>query len=136
VATTAGSPAGLALCADVDDVYTAVTKLGAGRGGLGFGIDGAVIKGRLVRRPVGRGLRDAGAALGHRVQVPGRYPYDPARGIEVQVGRTGVITPVAVLEPVLVGGVTIVSATLHNFGDLVVRDVRVGDTCSSAGPAR
>ena len=48
--------------------------------------------------------------------------------IEVQVGRTGVITPVAVLEPVQISGVTVTSATLHNFDDLTRRNVRAGDT--------
>ncbi|MFI5937259.1 NAD-dependent DNA ligase LigA [Actinoplanes sp. NPDC051494] len=128
VATTAGSPAGMPGCATVDDLLAAIAALGALRGTLGFDIDGAVIKADdpADRDAAGSSSRAPRWAIAHK------FPADTRTGrllaIEVQVGRTGVITPVAVLEPVQVGGVVVTSATLHNFDDLVRRDVRVGDT--------
>ncbi|MEV4640583.1 NAD-dependent DNA ligase LigA [Actinoplanes sp. NPDC049548] len=128
VATTAGSPAGMARCATIDDVLAAIEALGAARGTLGFDIDGAVVK---ADDPADRD-RAGFSSRAPRWAIAHKFPADTRTGklvgIEVQVGRTGLITPVAVLEPVQVGGVVVTSATLHNFDDLVRRDVRVGDT--------
>jgi DNA ligase (NAD+) len=128
VATTAGSMAGMPLCTTVDEVVAAVDRLHNRRAELGFGVDGAVIK---ADQPADR--EQAGfSSRAPRWGVAYKFPADTRTTrllrIEVQVGRTGVITPVAVLEPVVVGGVTVTSATLHNFDDLVRRNVRAGDT--------
>jgi DNA ligase (NAD+) len=128
VATTAGSPAGMPRCATVDELSAAIAGMGAARGTLGFDIDGAVVK---ADDPGDRD-RAGSSSRAPRWAIAYKFPADTRTSrlasIEVQVGRTGVITPVAVLEPVQVGGVVVTSATLHNFGDLVRRDVRVGDT--------
>jgi DNA ligase (NAD+) len=128
VATTAGSAAGMPVCATVDEVVEAVEALHAHRATLGFGVDGAVIK---ADQPKDRNLAGS-SSRAPRWGVAFKFPADTRTTkllrIEVQVGRTGVITPVAVLEPVQVSGVIVTSATLHNFDDLVRRNVRVGDT--------
>ncbi|MER7007133.1 NAD-dependent DNA ligase LigA [Dactylosporangium sp. NPDC000555] len=124
VSCTAGMP----VCASVDDVLAAVHALNAGRGALGYGIDGAVIK---ADQPADRELAGS-SSRAPRWGIAYKFPADTRttrlKAIEVQVGRTGVITPVAVLEPVQISGVIVTSATLHNFGDLVRRNVRPGDT--------
>ncbi|HWM07017.1 MAG TPA: NAD-dependent DNA ligase LigA [Actinophytocola sp.] len=128
VATTVGSPAGMATCATMDEVVAAVARLAEIRGTLGFGVDGAVIK---ADQPADRD-KVGSSSRAPRWGISYKFPVDTRTttllGIDVQVGRTGVITPVAVLEPVVISGVTVVSATLHNFGDLLRRNVRVGDT--------
>lgn len=128
VATTAGSPAGMPVCATIDEVMAAVTALTAKRGTLGFGVDGAVIK---ADQPQDRELAGS-SSRAPRWGIAYKFPADTRTtkllNIEVQVGRTGIITPVAVLEPVQISGVIVTSATLHNFDDLVRRNVRVGDT--------
>ena len=115
-------------CATVDDLLAAIESLDKARGTLGFAIDGAVIKADdpADRDAAGSSSRAPRWAIAHKFPADTRTSRLAA--IEVQVGRTGVITPVAVLEPVQVGGVVVTSATLHNFDDLVRRDVRVGDT--------
>jgi DNA ligase (NAD+) len=128
VATTGQSSAGLHVCADLDAVFAAITRLATLRGELGFGIDGAVIKADLADDRAAAGSSSRAPRWGIAYKFPADTRTTVLRAIEVQVGRTGVITPVAVLAPVQVGGVTVTSATLHNFADLVVRDVRVGDT--------
>ncbi len=128
VTTTAQSSAGLRICADIDEVFAVVADLGATRGELGFGIDGAVIKADLATDRAAAGSGTRAPRWGIAYKFPADTRATKLLAIEVQVGRTGVITPVAVLAPVQVGGVTVTSATLHNFTDLVHRDVRVGDT--------
>ncbi|MGI5212841.1 NAD-dependent DNA ligase LigA [Plantactinospora sp. CA-290183] len=128
IATTAGSAAGMPLCTTIDEVLAAVAALDARRGELGFGVDGAVIK---ADQQADRDLAGS-SSRAPRWGVAYKFPADTRTTtllrIEVQVGRTGLITPVAVLEPVQVGGVTVTSATLHNFDDLLRRNVRAGDT--------
>jgi DNA ligase (NAD+) len=128
VATTAGSAAGMPVCRSIDEVLAAVQALNGGRGTLGFGVDGAVIK---ADQPKDRSLAGS-SSRAPRWGIAYKFPADTRTTtllrIEVQVGRTGVITPVAVLEPVQVSGVMVASATLHNFDDLVRRNVRAGDT--------
>jgi DNA ligase (NAD+) len=124
VATTAGMP----VCATVDEVLGAIEALIARRGTLGFGVDGAVIK---ADQPQDRELAGS-SSRAPRWGIAYKFPADTRTtkllNIEVQVGRTGIITPVAVLEPVQISGVIVTSATLHNFDDLTRRNVRVGDT--------
>jgi DNA ligase (NAD+) len=128
IATTAGSAPGMPVCATIDEVFTAVEALNATRGSLGFGVDGAVVK---ADQPRDRDLAGS-SSRAPRWGIAYKFPADTRTTtllrIEVQVGRTGVITPVAVLEPVVVSGVTVTSATLHNFDDLLRRNVRAGDT--------
>jgi DNA ligase (NAD+) len=128
IATTGGSAAGMPVCATIDEVLAAVHALNAKRGVLGFGVDGAVIK---ADQPEDRAIAGS-SSRAPRWGIAYKFPADTRTTallrIDVQVGRTGVITPVAVLEPVQVSGVTVTSATLHNFDDLMRRNVRAGDT--------
>lgn len=128
VATTAQSSAGLTVCADIDEVTAAVAALGARRGDLGFGIDGVVVKADLTADQEQAGYSTRAPRWGIAYKFPADTRTTQLLRIDVQVGRTGVITPVAVLAPVQVGGVVVTSATLHNFTDLQRRDVRAGDT--------
>jgi DNA ligase (NAD+) len=127
VATTAQSEAGMPVCATVDELVDVVLRLEVMKPGLAFIIDGGVIKCDLTTDRVEAGASSRAPKWG----IAYKYPPDTREttlvSIELQIGRTGIITPVAKLAPIEVGGVTVTSATLHNFADLLVRDVRVGD---------
>ena len=116
------------LCKNIDEVISAINKIGEDRENISSGIDGAVVKVNNLK------LREI---IGTTYKTPKwavAYKYPPERKetklkeIAFQVGRTGAITPLAILEPVVVAGSKISKTTLHNEDYIKERDIRVGDT--------
>ena len=103
-------------------------SMAAQRTQLPFDIDGVVYKVDSLRAQETLGFvsRAPRFALAHK--FPAQEAFTQVLDIEVQVGRTGALTPVARLQPVFVGGVTVTNATLHNQQELDRKDVRIGDT--------
>ncbi|MCL2107550.1 MAG: NAD-dependent DNA ligase LigA [Oscillospiraceae bacterium] len=114
-------------CSTDEEVWAEIERIAEKRVGLPFDIDGAVIKlDDLAQREL----------LGSTSKFPrwaAAYKYPPEErettllDIDVQVGRTGVLTPTAVLEPILLAGSTVARATLHNQDMIIEKDIRVGD---------
>lgn len=115
-------------CRSLDEVRDYIETWRDKRHELEFETDGVVIKVDAVEHQERLGR----TAKAPRWAVAYKYAAEQAetkvRDITVQVGRTGVLTPVAELEPVLLAGTTVKRATLHNYEDLARKDVRVGDT--------
>lgn len=105
-------------------------RVAALRDSLPFDIDGVVYKVNLLalQQQLGFRTREPRWAVAHK--YPAQEALTVVEAIDVQVGRTGALTPVARLQPVFVGGVTVTNATLHNEDEVLRKDVRVGDTVS------
>jgi len=112
----------------VDGLLGYYARIGKMRARLPYAIDGVVYKVNRLdwQQQLGFVSRAPRFALAHK--YPAEEQTTEVLGIEVQVGRTGTLTPVARLKPVFVGGVTVTNATLHNESELRRKDVRIGDT--------
>ncbi len=118
----------IAVSNNEDELVNAVIKLGEERQGLPYDIDGAVIKVNSLekRKEIGEGTSTPKWAVAYK--YPPEQKPTKLLDIVVQVGRTGVLTPNAVLEPVKLAGTTVSRATLHNIDIIKERDIRIGDT--------
>lgn len=112
----------------LDEVWALIEDHTARRHDFGFEVDGVVVKVDDIgqRRALGSTAKAPRWAVAYK--MPPIEQQTILRSIEVNVGRTGKVTPFAVLEPVAVSGVTITNATLHNEIQVLAKDVRVGDT--------
>jgi DNA ligase (NAD+) len=114
--------------ADADGLLAFYREVGGLRPGLPYDIDGVVYKvdARGWHESIGYVARAPRFAVAHK--FPAEEATTELLGIDIQVGRTGVLTPVARLRPVFVGGVTVTNATLHNEDELARKDLMIGDT--------
>jgi DNA ligase (NAD+) len=114
-------------CQGAQELVAYHQQLGARRHQLPFDIDGVVYKVNSLdrQRALGFVTREPRWAVAHK--YPAQEQVTQVLAIDVQVGRTGKLTPVAKLAPVFVGGVTVTNATLHNEDEVQRKDVRVGD---------
>ncbi len=119
---------GFSRCQNLSDVEALIERWADERSDYDFETDGAVVKVDQLeeRENLGTTARAARWAVAFKYPPEGRMTT--VRDIVVQVGRTGVLTPVAELEPVLIAGSTVSRATLHNFDEVERLDVRPGDT--------
>ncbi len=116
------------LCVGADALVAFHADVAAQRDSLPFDIDGVVYKVNSFeqQRQLGFVSREPRWAVAHK--YPAQEQFTTVLAIDIQVGRTGKLTPVAKLAPVFVGGVTVTNATLHNEDEARRKDVRVGDT--------
>lgn len=113
---------------NIEEAFEQVEKIGLQRGELSFDIDGAVIKvdDFAQREALGRTAKFPKWAVAYK--YPPETKQTKLIDIEINVGRTGVLTPTAVLEPVFIAGSTVSRATLHNQDFIAEKDIRIGDT--------
>lgn len=116
------------LCNNIDEAISAIEKIGQDREKISFGIDGAVVKvdDLALREKIGTTYKTPKWAVAYK--YPPEKKETKLKDIVCQVGRTGALTPMAILEPVVVAGSKISKTTLHNEDFIKERDIRIGDT--------
>ncbi|MCK5759627.1 MAG: NAD-dependent DNA ligase LigA [Clostridiales bacterium] len=118
---------GFYICKNIDDVISKVEIIGGLRGNDSYEIDGAVVKvdNLIQREELGSTSKNPRWAAAYK--YPAEQKETVLKDIVIQIGRTGVLTPNAELEPVLVSGSTVSRATLHNIDFIKTKDIRIGD---------
>ncbi|MBP3447219.1 MAG: NAD-dependent DNA ligase LigA [Clostridia bacterium] len=116
------------LCKNIDEAIAEINRIGEIRGTLPFDIDGAVIKVDDFAQREALGSTSKFPKWAVAFKYPPEEKQTKVVDIEIAVGRTGVLTPTAVFEPVLVAGSTVSRATLHNQDFIAEKDIRIGDT--------
>jgi DNA ligase (NAD+) len=114
-------------CADLEAVIHVYEQWIARRNQINYEVDGVVVKinDRVLADSLGFVGKDPRGALA--LKFPAREKTTELLGVQVNVGRTGVLAPNALLEPVDIGGVTVRNATLHNYDEIARKDIRIGD---------
>ncbi|MFP8784134.1 NAD-dependent DNA ligase LigA [Planococcus plakortidis] len=115
------------LCSSVDDVLQYIEQWTDGRNGLSYEIDGIVIKVNRFLHQQDLGFTAKSPKWATAYKFPAEEVMTTVRDIELSVGRTGVVTPTAILEPVAVAGTTVQRASLHNEDLIRERDIRIND---------
>ena len=118
---------GWSLCRDAASVWNAVAAIGESRGDLPYEIDGAVVKVNRFKQRSGLGSTSKAPRWAIAYKYPAEQKKTRLLDIAIAVGRTGVLTPNAVLEPVRIAGSTVSRATLHNEDQIREKDIRIGD---------
>ena len=112
----------------IEDAYKEIERIGEERGNLSFGIDGAVVKVNdfASRRILGSTSKFPKWAIAYK--YPAERQTTQLKDIKIQVGRTGVLTPLAILDTVRIAGSNVSRATLHNIDYIHEKDIRINDT--------
>ncbi len=116
-----------AVCSNMDEAYLQILKIGEMRPKLPFDIDGAVVKVNNLEMRENLGSTSKVPKWAIAYKFPAEQQETTVENIIVQVGRTGVITPNAVLTPVKIAGSTVSRATLHNEDFIIAKDLKIGD---------
>ena len=116
------------LCSDAESCLKEIRAIGEGRENYDYGIDGAVVKLDTLADRAYLGSTSKAPRWAIAYKYPPEVKESVLRQIAVQVGRTGVLTPKAVFDPVRLAGTTVMNATLHNQDFITEKDIRIGDT--------
>lgn len=116
------------VAAHSDEILAYFAKVEADRDELPYEVDGVVVKLADLEQRAALGTTAHHPRWAYAVKFPPRQEVSQILKIIAGVGRTGIVTPVALLRPVNIGGVTVSRANLHNIEDIVRKDIRVGDT--------